>query len=105
MKPQSERLQNYLTGFFLSKQAEGCSPNTIIEYRKDFAHFDRWCVAHEKTDPTKLTAAGLKAFPADLRTQPNRRGQLLNAKTVYNAWVALRSSCRWLGRIFKVWHT
>ena len=35
MEPKSERLANLLTGFNLSKQAEGVSLNTIIEYKKD----------------------------------------------------------------------
>lgn len=95
MEPRTERLQNYLTGFFLSKQAEGCSPNTIIEYKKDFAHFSRWCEEHSKDDPLKLTPADFKSFLADLRLRPNGRGKLLSPKTIYNAWVALRSFYRW----------
>ncbi len=96
MEPETGKLTNYLTGFYLSKQAEGCSPNTIIEYRKDFAHFSRWCGAHGKDDPAKLKANDVKAFLAELRTQPNGHGKSLSPKTVYNCYVALRSFYRWL---------
>lgn len=92
MEPETEKLANLLTGFYLAKQAEGCSPNTIIEYRKDFAHFARWCNGR---DPAKLSAGDLKAFLAHLRTEPNGRGKPLAAKTVYNCWAALRSFYRW----------
>lgn len=93
MEPETEKLAHLLTGFFLAKQAEGCSPNTIAEYRTDFAHFARWCNGR---DPATLTAGDLKAFLAHLRTEPNGRGKPLAAKTVYNCWAALRSFYRWL---------
>ena len=47
MEPETEKLAHLLTGFSLAKQAEGCSPNTIAKYQKDFAHFARWCRAYE----------------------------------------------------------
>jgi len=59
MQPETEKLANLLTGFFLAKQAEGCSSNTIIEYKKDFAHFAQWCNAHGKNDPTAITAGSI----------------------------------------------
>ncbi len=96
MGPEAERLAHLLTGFFLAKQAEGCSPKTIAEYQTDFAHFARWCRAQGKTDPATLGPADLRAFLAHLRTEPNGRGRPLAAKTVYNCWAALRSFYRWL---------
>jgi integrase/recombinase XerD len=96
MEPETKKLANLLTGFYLAKQAEGCSPNTIIEYKKDFAHFARWCRAQGKTDPATLAASDLRAFLAHLRTEPNGRGKPLAAKTVYNCWAALRSFYKWL---------
>jgi len=96
MEPETEKLAHLLTGFYLAKQAEGCSPNTIIEYKKDFAHFARWCEAQGKTDPATMTASDLRGFLAHLRTEPNGHGRPLAAKTVYNCWVALRSFYRWL---------
>ena len=96
MQPETTKLETFLTGFYLSKQAEGCSPNTPIEYRKDFAHFTCWCASQQQSDPTRITTRDLKAFLAWLRTQPNGHGKSLSPKTVYNAWVALRSFYRWL---------
>lgn len=93
MEPETERLARLLTGFFLAKQAEGCSPNTIAEYKKDFAHFARWASGR---DPAGLAPSDIKAFLAHLRTEPNGHGRPLSAKTCYNAWVALRSFYRWL---------
>lgn len=77
MKPETFRLASLLNGFFISKQAEGCSPKTIADYRCGFAHFGRWSEAQGKTNPTKITPQDVKAFLADLRTKPNGRGQLL----------------------------
>ncbi len=89
-EPETEKLANLLTGFFLAKQTGGCSPNTIAEYKKDFA---RWCNGR---DPDTLTATNLKAFLAHLRAEPNGRGGTLSAKSVNNCWAALRSFYRWL---------
>ncbi len=92
MQPRTKRLDHLLVGFFLCKEAEGCSPNTIIEYKKDFAHFSRWL---GERDPAELTAADLQAFLAELRSKPNGHGKPLSAKTVYNCWVALRAFYKW----------
>lgn len=101
MGPETEKLPHLLTGFYLAKQAEGCSPNTIAEYQNDFAHFARWCQAQGKTDPAALGPSDLRAFLAHLRTEPNGRGRPLAAKTVYNCWAALRSFYRWLSEEYR----
>lgn len=95
MQPQTNKLATYLSGFYIAKSAEGVSPNTIIEYKKDFAHFVRWCEAEGKADPIKLKPAEIREFLAHLRTQPNGRGGMLAPKTVRNVWVALKSFNAW----------
>lgn len=96
MKPQTYRLDQLLQGFFISKQAEGCSNKTIADYRVGMGHFARWCDANSR-DPVRVTPQDAKAFLAHLRTQPNGRGGLLAAKTVANAYTAMRCFFRWLG--------
>jgi site-specific recombinase XerD len=82
VRPGTERLEKWLTGFYIAKQAEGVSPNTLTEYRKGFAHFARWL--DPDADPAALSPQQLKGFFAWLRTQPNGRGGSLAPKTVYS---------------------
>ena len=93
MEPTTKKLDTWLTGFHLSKQAESCSPNTVKEYRADSAHLARWCSGR---DSTVFTPSDLKAFLAHLRTLGNGRGGRLSPKSIYNIWVALKSFHRWL---------
>src|SRR4051812_38175559 len=86
---------HWLTGFFLTKQADGCSPSTIQDYRRAFGHLSRWSIDNHKPDLSSLTTQDLRAFLVYLRTLPNRSGGTHSAKSVYNAWVALRSFFRW----------
>lgn len=93
MATENGRLQHLLQGFFLSKSAQGLSRNTEIEYRKGFRHLEIWL---DGRDPTRLTPSDIRAFLSYLRSQPNGYGSTLSSKTVYNAYVALRSFYRWL---------
>src|SRR5690242_20666774 len=96
MEPQTNRLTTLTTGFFLTKRAEGCSPKTVHDYQASLRHLDRWLVDHRIEDPTTLTTTQIKDFLVSMHSLQNRYGQPLSAKTVYNAWVALRSFYRWL---------
>ena len=91
LEPNTKRLADWLAGFYLSKQAEGCLPKTLKEYQVDFAHFARWCNGR---DATMLTSTDIKEFLAHLRTQPNGRDKCLSPRSVCNCWVALRNPYR-----------
>lgn len=71
MAPKTHRLATLLEGFFISKQAEGCSPKTVADYRVGLGHFGRWCDASGK-DPARPNSQDVKAFLASLRTQPSQ---------------------------------
>jgi integrase/recombinase XerD len=88
-------LDKWVAGFILTKQADGCSPETIQDYQRAFNHLARWSIANGKSDVGALTTSDVRAFLAYLRTLPNRYGGTHSPKSVYNVWVALRSFFRW----------
>ncbi len=97
-QPQRKRLgaaggqpaEVYLTGFSLSKQAEGISANTIADYRSTFGYLSRWPDLAGR-DLLSLQSQDLKGFLVWLSQQTSRTGRVLARKTIYNAWVGLRS--------------
>jgi integrase/recombinase XerD len=95
MAIETSWFDTWLTGFFLTKQADGCSDETVRDYRRAYGHLSRWCQDQCKRDVSSLTTADLRAFLAYLRTLPNRYGGTQSPKSVYNAWVALRSFLKW----------
>jgi integrase/recombinase XerD len=89
MELQSSRSEDkWLTGFFITKQQEGCSPKTIADYRWTFKHLAQWSAANQRPSPNELTTGDLRAFLVYLRER-------VGSKSVRNAWVALRSFYRW----------
>ncbi len=96
MQPETNRLAKLLTGFVLSKQAEGCSWGTLHDYQAELVHLGRWMDLHGHHDPAALTTADLKGFLSWVRATPTEQGKLLSPKTIYNIWVALRAFYRWL---------
>jgi len=87
-----------IEGFLLAKQAEGCSPNTIADYRNCLAnHLCTWLAANGQARMAidALTQSDLRAFMIFLRTKPNGRGSTLSPKTIRNVHVALQSLFSW----------
>ncbi len=82
----------YRTGFFIAKQAEGISQETVRDYTRGFDYFAEWL-----KDGGLPTSTDLKAFFAWLRERPNGLdpSRKLSPKTVYNAWVSLKAFFRW----------
>jgi integrase/recombinase XerD len=85
----------YRTGFFIAKSAEGISKETVLDYTRSLGYFEEWL-----GDRDVPSASDLKAFFAWLRERPCGlgTGRKLSPKTVYNAWVALKSFFRWYGQ-------
>jgi site-specific recombinase XerD len=89
-----EGLTPLVTGFLLSKEAEGCSKCTLADYTNGLAHYGRW-LQTEGLDPLGATPTHVKGFLAHLRTITSRRGRPLAPKSILNVYVALRSFYRW----------
>jgi integrase/recombinase XerD len=84
--------ETYRIGFFIAKSAEGISPETVKDYSRSFGYFGEWL-----KDQDVPTSTELKAFFAWLRERPNGLDseRKLSPKTIFNAWVALKSFFRW----------
>jgi integrase/recombinase XerD len=95
MQLDTSWFDHWLTGFYLTKQAEGTSDETLRDYKRAYTHLARWCGDKGKSDLATLSTADLRAFLAYLRTLPSPYGGTHSPKSVYNAWVALRSFFRW----------
>ncbi len=86
MALESAWLDDLVQGFWIDRQAQGVSQETILDYNRTFLWLDRWLLTNAKTD---LSATDLKAFLAS-----QREGR--SPKTLYNSWVALRAFYRWV---------
>jgi len=100
MQPRTVRLdvRQAIEGFLLAKQAEGCSPNTITDYRNCLAHhLCGWLAENGRAGAPldELAPTDLRAFLAQLRATDNGRGQPLSPKTIRNVHVALQSLYAW----------
>jgi integrase/recombinase XerD len=75
--------------FFVHKRAEGLKRETETDYRRTFGYLREWI---------PLGSDDIKGFFAWLRDRPNGNDpqKKLSPKTIYNAFVALKSFYRWL---------
>ena len=83
-------------GFFIAKAAEGISQETVKDYTRSLGYFEEWLGTRASAD-REPSSADLKAFLAWLRERPNGldHERKLSPKTIFNAWVALKSFFRW----------
>lgn len=98
----SMRLEKAIQGFIQSKQAEGCSDNTIVTYTQQLGV---WREHAGDVDVNAVTSQDVRAFLAWLRQeyQPHRitgHTQPLSAKTIRNYWVSLSAFFTWASTEF-----
>jgi integrase/recombinase XerD len=91
------RLSKAIAGFFLSKSADGLSPNTIGIYRWAL---DKLVAFLDDPDLDSVSADDLRRWFVFLRTEyvthgPSRNGGHLAIGSLQNAWVAVKSLWHW----------
>jgi integrase/recombinase XerD len=91
------RLEKAIQGFIQSKQAEGCSDNTIVTYTQQLGV---WREYAGDVDVNAVTSQDVRAFLAWLRTgyEPRRINgpqKPISPKTIHNYWITLSAFFTW----------
>jgi len=100
----SMRLEKAIQGFIQSKQAEGCSDNTIVTYTQQMGVWREYAGDVQVND---VTSQDVRAFLAWMRTgyEPRRIAggdQPLAPKTIRNFWVTLSAFFTWASEEFGI---
>lgn len=93
----SMRLEKAIQGFIQSKQAEGCSDNTIVTYTQQLGV---WRGFAGDTEVDAVTPQDVRGFLAWLRNgyEPRRLSGLkkpISSKTIHNYWITLSAFFTW----------
>lgn len=86
----TSQLQRAIEGFLLDREAQGCTPATLLWYRRYLAVLVSWLAEQQVNTMAGITATLLRSYIVDVQ------GRGLAPKTVHHHASAAKVFCNWL---------